>query len=47
MFAKVCGTDKIFDALFVKKTSDEEVRRLSQRGVKEFTDMRKKYLLYD
>jgi uncharacterized protein YbbC (DUF1343 family) len=47
MFAKVCGTDKIFEALFIKKTPDEEIRRLAQRGVKEFSDMRKKYLLYD
>lgn len=47
MFAKVCGTDKLFDMLFLKKSSDEEIRRFAQRGVKEFTDMRKKYLLYD
>lgn len=47
MFAKVCGTDKIFEALFLKKVPDDEVRRMAQRGVKEFTEMRKKYLLYD
>jgi uncharacterized protein YbbC (DUF1343 family) len=47
MFAKVCGTDKLFEMLFVKKSSDEEIRRFAQRGVKEFTEMRKKYLLYD
>jgi hypothetical protein len=33
--------------LFVKKATDEEIRRFAQRGVKEFTDLRKKYLLYD
>ncbi len=47
MFAKVAGTDKLFEMLFVKKSSDEEIRRFAQRGVKEFTELRKKYLLYD
>jgi uncharacterized protein YbbC (DUF1343 family) len=47
MFAKVAGTDKLFEMLFVKKATDEEIRRFAQRGVKEFTDLRKKYLLYD
>jgi uncharacterized protein YbbC (DUF1343 family) len=47
MFIKVCGTDKLFDMLMVKRSSDEEIRRFAQRGVKEFLDMRKKYLLYD
>ena len=47
MFIKVSGTDKLFEALYVKKVPDEEIRRLAQRGVKEFTELRKKYLLYD
>ncbi|MDW8220131.1 MAG: DUF1343 domain-containing protein [Bacteroidota bacterium] len=47
MFIKVCGTDKLFEALFLKKVSDDEIRRIAQRGVKEFAEMRKKYLLYD
>ena len=47
MFAKVSGTDKLFEMLFVKKSSDEEIRRFAQRGIKEFIEMRKKYLLYD
>jgi uncharacterized protein YbbC (DUF1343 family) len=47
MFAKVVGTDKLFEMLFIKKATDEEIRRFAQRGVKEFTELRKKYLLYD
>ncbi|TAE30312.1 MAG: DUF1343 domain-containing protein [Candidatus Kapaibacterium sp.] len=47
MFAKVAGTDKLFEMLFVKKSPDEEIRRFAQRGMKEFIELRKKYLLYD
>jgi uncharacterized protein YbbC (DUF1343 family) len=47
MFAKVCGTDKLFEMLFLKRASDDEIRKFAQRGVKEFLDARKKYLLYD
>lgn len=47
MFIKVSGTDKLFEAFFLKKVPDEEIRRIAQKGVKEFTEMRKKYLLYD
>jgi len=47
MFNKVSGTDKLFDLMFVKKAPDEEIRRLITKGVKEFAEMRKKYLLYD
>lgn len=47
MFIKVSGTDKIFDMLFLKKSPDEEIRRFIQKGIKEFSELRKKYLLYD
>jgi uncharacterized protein YbbC (DUF1343 family) len=47
MFNKVSGTDKLFDLMFVKKAPDEDIRRLITKGVKEFGDARKKYLLYD
>ncbi len=47
MFTKVAGSDKLFDLLFVKKSPDEEVRKFATKGVKEFGELRKKYLLYD
>jgi uncharacterized protein YbbC (DUF1343 family) len=47
MFIKVTGSDRLFDLLFVKRATDEEIRRMANKGVKEFAEMRKKYLLYD
>jgi uncharacterized protein YbbC (DUF1343 family) len=47
MFVKVTGSDKLFEMLFVKKSPDEEIRRFANKGIREFAEMRKKYLLYD
>jgi uncharacterized protein YbbC (DUF1343 family) len=47
MFIKVTGSDKLFEMLFVKRAPDEEIRRFASKGIKEFAEMRKKYLLYD
>jgi undecaprenyldiphospho-muramoylpentapeptide beta-N-acetylglucosaminyltransferase len=47
MFVKVTGSDRLFDMLFVKKSSDEEIRRFASKGLREFGELRKKYLLYD
>ena len=45
MFNKVTGYSALFDAIFDNK-SDSEVIAIAQRGLKDFIEFRKKYLLY-
>lgn len=46
MFKKVTGTDELFDAIF-KGSPDDEVIKISQKGLLEFVQTRNKYLLYE
>jgi len=46
MFCKATGTDAIFNGIFGKAT-DEEILRASRKGLKDFIELRKKYLLYE
>jgi uncharacterized protein YbbC (DUF1343 family) len=45
MFKKVTGGSSLFDAFFSGK-SEDEIIKIAQKGVKEFTELRKKYFLY-
>ena len=45
MFEKVTGGSKLFDAIFDMK-DDDEVITVAQKGLKEFIELRKKYLIY-
>jgi len=45
MFQKATGSTELFDLLF-NKGSDEQIRRASTKGLKEFLKLREKYLLY-
>lgn len=45
MFKKVTGGSQLLDALF-NGTSDLEVLSISQKGLRQFAELRKKYLIY-
>ncbi len=47
MFNKVTGSPQMFEMLFEKKDNDEDIRKFVQRGIREFIELRKKYLLYE
>ncbi len=47
MFNKVTGHPQMFELLFQKQANDEDIRKLVQKGIREFLELRKKYLLYD
>lgn len=46
MFIKATGTDKLLKA-FMENNSDEEIITISQKGMDDFINLRKKYLLYE
>ncbi len=46
MFIKAVGSEELYNAI-MKKASQEYVLKVAQKGVNEFIEMRKKYLLYD
>jgi uncharacterized protein YbbC (DUF1343 family) len=46
MFIKVTGTEKLFDMLFVTQERDSKIIREASAGIREFTKIRAKYLLY-
>ena len=46
MFIKAVGSEELYNAI-MKKASREYVLKIAQKGVDEFIEMRKKYLLYD
>jgi uncharacterized protein YbbC (DUF1343 family) len=47
MFNKVTGSPEMFEFLFQKQGNDDEVRKLLQKGIREFMELRKKYVLYE
>lgn len=47
IFIKVSGTKELYEKLTASETKEEEIRLITQRGLRDFVERRQKYLLYE